>query len=594
MLAATSSEGFFRLHDWETLFRFVSVQLQRPFSSPMLLWEWGALALGLLLFTNVFLFRDSWMRAVASRVRSFTEHPWRAILTCALLPMVIRVGLLPIAPVKPPSVHDEFSLLLLADTLASGRLTNKPHLFWPHFETIHVIQQPTYGSMYPPGSGLFLAIGKLLGHPWIGLLLGMGLMCGAICWALQAWIEPEWAFVTTVLAALQIGIGSYWINSYIGATALPAIAGALMLGAIPRFLRDPKPGHAVWFALAVVAFENSRPYEGTLLAAGLFGLAVWWYRKKTFGSAPVRGSYLRPAVLVLIAGAAFTLYDDWRVTGSLFKTGYVVNRQTYGWPENLAYIPPVKVVSRHPNLANMYGQELGNRPSYSTFGRMVNNWFARWLINWEFYLGPGLTLPILLLPWALRGSEIKKIFYVVAGLLLINLAQLMAFPQHISPITSLLYLLVAAGLRELWRRAPAQHWVAGRLIAGLFLCVSIGAGLTLFREELGIRQVGFWEWPHFGYFRIRAAIQQKLERFPGKQLVLVRYDPSHFAHEEWVYNAANIDRSHIVWANSMSLNEDEQLRAYFRDRQAWIIEPDRDPSALLPWTTKTYCREESE
>ena len=568
---------------WTEMYHFVHGQIGRFYATSLLRLDWITL-FSCLIVCTLFL-PSKWIARARVYLHSYAQNRKRAIWTCVLLPMLLRVALLPIVPLKPPSVHDEFSLLLLADTLRSGRLTNHTHLFWQHFETIHEIQKPTYNSMYQPGFAAFLAVGQLLGHPWIGVLISVGLMCGAICWMLQAWVPLSWAFGGALIVAIQIGVGSYWMNSYLGGAPAPAMAGALLFGAIPRFFRKPSRGVVAVFCAGIVLLANTRPFEGGVLSLLACAMSLGWYRGISLQTkAAIRLNIFVPGMLVLVAGAAFTLYYSWRVTKNPFKLPYVVNRETYGWPENLAILPPLKLTYRHKILADMAASERANRAVYSTLGRMLNNWMARATLLWQFYVGPGLTLPLLFVPWAVASPKRKSLFWILLIMLALNTLQLVGYPQYFSAQASVFYVVLITGMRQMYVWARKRSWMPERLLAAVVACVACGAMFSLGMKELGIRQGHFWEWPHWGFYEQRAGIVHELEQLPGKHLVFVRYGPNHSPHEEWVYNAANIDRSRIVWANVMTQEKDKALRQYFADRRAWIVAPDEDPSKVLPFS----------
>ena len=82
---------------------------------------------------------------------------------------------------------------------------------------------------------------------------------------------------------------------------------------------------------------------------------------------------------------------------------------------------------------------------------------------------------------------------------------------------------------------------------------------------------------------IRITLRQNIETAVLKDnrkyhLIIVHYGKDHDVHNEWVYNAANIDRSRIVWARDMGEEANKELRHYFRDREVWQVDVDPVPN----------------
>jgi hypothetical protein len=86
-----------------------------------------------------------------------------------------------------------------------------------------------------------------------------------------------------------------------------------------------------------------------------------------------------------------------------------------------------------------------------------------------------------------------------------------------------------------------------------------------------------------GWATERAQIVHRLDSLPGQHLVLVRYGPVHNVHHEWVYNAADIDHAKVVWAREIPGQDLHPLLHYFKDRNVWLVEPDKSVPELRPY-----------
>jgi hypothetical protein len=477
-----------------------------------------------------------------------------------------------------PFVNDEFSYLLGADTFAHLRLTNPPHPLWPFFESIHVIVQPTYASKYQPAQALLLALGQITtGLPVVGVWLQVGLAATAMAWMFQAWLPPRWARYAAVIAALHLtflggGRLAPWGYSYWGG-GVAVIGGALLFGGVRRLVDRPRISASLAVGVGLAILANSRPFEGVVLSiVPACVLAVYLLRHRREPVTLARA--VVPVVLVLgVTGAAMAVYNR-AVTGSPWTLPYAIHEASYSvtplflFGHVRAQPPPY----RHQALRDFQiGYALHAFESRRTPRGFLDVVAFRVVALGAFFLGGALVIAGAGAPGALRDPWTRIAVASVAVLVVALLTETWFFPHYAAPAAPLIYVVVTQALRRLraWRRGGSAMLRTAVDAVIPVLLVSVVASLFLAAP------------PSERFGRARAKLVAELTAQPGRDLVIVRYGPAHFVHDEWVYNAADIDAAPVVWARDMG-DENVRLLEYFRDRKVWLLEPEARPLRLVP------------
>jgi hypothetical protein len=475
-----------------------------------------------------------------------------------------------------PRVHDEFSYLLQADTFVHGRLANPAHPMWKWFENFHIIQHPTYASKYPPGQGLFLALGKVLGHPVVGVWISTALAGSAVFWMLSSIFPRPWALAGAVLGLLNPQVLAWDWCYWGGSVALTG--GALVLGGTLRTLKGPEIFASAMMGLGMGILSLSRPFEGLVLSALLSGVCTFAVLRRNWDRRAYWTRFVIPMSVLVLPALLFQAYYNFRVTLSPIKMPYSVYEATYSqspaflWQSRRVQAPDYN----NAQMARLYAEWVD--PIYYWQHTLRGFWryFKEKTSMYAPLVWNGFIL-VLIAPVLLR---LRKTWMplLMMGLLVVAFivtfgVPVWAWPHYSSPFYPLIVVLLVFGLRELrswhWGHRRWGRW-AGRGIF-VFLCIY---GVVEFVSGQKKTQDS-WHYE-------RAALQAKLQADGKKHLIIVKYGPAQDIHESWIWNSADIDHAAVVWASDLGEAENVKLFDYFKGYQINTLRPGSADSTKEP------------
>jgi len=203
---------------------------------------------------------------------------------------------------------------------------------------------------------------------------------------------------------------------------------------------------------------------------------------------------------------------------------------------------------------------------------------------WLFFFGWALT-PALLS--GLFGFEAGRrgLLVILAGGVLAAASLAWLSMHYVAPFVVVIYAVIIEGMTRLrnvtWFGRPFGVALTRLIAMVCLILVAVRAVAAPLHVSLAAPEVT-WFLTNVRRDVHREAVAAKLDHTTN-HLVIVRYSESHDPHDEWVYNAADIDKAWIVWARDMDPTSNARLLAYFKDREVWLLEPDKKPLDLMPY-----------
>lgn len=246
----------------------------------------------------------------------------RAVVALAVLLALASAFTARFAYSANPQLIDEAAQLFQARVFAQGRVAAptppSPVFFLTQLTTI---TRAGWVAQFPPGGSVVLALGLLIGVPWIvnPVLGGLGVwLVYRVARGLYGPRTAVYAAVAWACSAWVLFMSASYMN-HVAATTLALAAWALIFA--PRYTRT---GHAALAGLALAACAATRPLDAV---AAALPIGWWILRERRWRLVP----WMALGGLPILAAWAWLNQTQW---GSPLRLGYTA---LYGTEERLGF-----------------------------------------------------------------------------------------------------------------------------------------------------------------------------------------------------------------------------------------------------------------
>jgi hypothetical protein len=448
-----------------------------------------------------------------------------------------------------PVSGDEHSYLVQGQIFSHGHLSVPTPANGHLFEVDHVVLDDRIRTRYPPGWPALLALGFLVGAPWI-----VAPLCGVVALALvYATARRLEASEPALVAVLLLGLSPFF-----------ALNAASFQSHVPALVFEAAYAYALLRAAEPSSTGAGRPGRGCFRWAFLAGLALGALSFVRPGDAFLCGLalavFLRRPLLVVMAGA-----------GALPFVGLtlVYNAVQFGSPWLARYH------AYQPKALELFGKG-GQWPMSLRYLTPVDQWdHVTWFLDLSAWLVPGtLVLAVAGLALSAEGDVRRQIVRVLA------VAPCLMVPFLI-PATGdgygpryLFLLMVPIGLATARASVRVRAWLEEHPSLAAW---PAARRTILFRGALGIllvvgilRTVAFTESSHVKILDRSLLYRRVADMGLDHAVVIVKArSPTYYARNLSVFDGP------VLYVSALGVS-DEAVRALYPDRTVVSARQEKD------------------